>query len=50
MNDWLIAIEIYFLGFVVAVIMAALIKFLLIVIKRFSPPEGSAGKGEGGSV
>ncbi|MDR2355040.1 MAG: hypothetical protein LBE16_02475 [Clostridiales Family XIII bacterium] len=50
MNDILIALEIYFVGFVVAVIMAALIKCLVLVIRRLSPEEGAAEKGEGGSA
>jgi MFS superfamily sulfate permease-like transporter len=50
MNDVLIALEIYFLGFVIAVLMAAMIKVMLIIIRRFSPPEKIAEKSEGGSV
>jgi MFS superfamily sulfate permease-like transporter len=50
MNDILIALEIYFLGFVIAVIMAAMIKVMLIVIRRLSPQEKVAEKSEGGSV
>jgi hypothetical protein len=50
MNDILIALEIYFVGFIVAVIMAALIKGLMLVIRRLSPEEDGAGKSEGGSV
>ena len=49
MNDFLIAMEIYFMGFVIAVIMAALIKGMLVVIRRFSPAEKAVAEkgGEG---
>ncbi|MDR1246586.1 MAG: hypothetical protein LBK57_06095 [Clostridiales Family XIII bacterium] len=50
MNNWLIAFEIYFLGFIIAVVMAAMIKVMLIVIRRLSPPEKAAEKNEGGSA
>jgi Na+-transporting methylmalonyl-CoA/oxaloacetate decarboxylase gamma subunit len=49
MNDFLFAMEVYFMGFVIAVIMAALIKGMLVVIHKFAPSEKAAGekKGEG---
>jgi hypothetical protein len=51
MNDWLFVLEVYFLGFVIATIMAALIKGIVIVIRRLSPAEGEgAAKGEEGNV
>jgi MFS superfamily sulfate permease-like transporter len=50
MNDILIAFEIYFLGFIIAVVMAAMIKVMLIIIRRLSPQEKIAEKSEGESV
>jgi hypothetical protein len=50
MNDILIALEIYFIGFVIAVIMAALIKGLVLVISRRPPEEGGAKKNEEGTA
>jgi Na+-transporting methylmalonyl-CoA/oxaloacetate decarboxylase gamma subunit len=51
MNDFLVAMEIYFMGFVIAVIMAALIKGMLALIRRFSPAEKAvAEKGEEGNA
>jgi Na+-transporting methylmalonyl-CoA/oxaloacetate decarboxylase gamma subunit len=51
MNDFLIAMEIYFMGFVIAVIMAALIKGMLVVIRRFSSSENAAAeKGREGNA
>jgi hypothetical protein len=47
MNDFLIAMQIYFMGFVIAIIMAALIKGMLVVIHRFSSSEKASAK-EGG--
>ncbi|MDR2132291.1 MAG: hypothetical protein LBP30_02980 [Clostridiales Family XIII bacterium] len=50
MNDILIALEIYFLGFVIAVIMAALIKCLVVVLNRRPAEERDAKKNEEGAV
>jgi hypothetical protein len=50
-NDVLFVLELYFLGFVIATIMAALIKGIVIAIRRFSPAEADgAAKREEGSV
>jgi hypothetical protein len=51
MSDFLFAMQIYFLGFVISIIMAALIKGLLAVISRVSPADKAAAeKGEGGKA
>jgi hypothetical protein len=50
MNDILIALEIYFIGFIIAVIMAALIKGLVLVISRRPPEEGGVKKNEEGTA
>jgi Na+-transporting methylmalonyl-CoA/oxaloacetate decarboxylase gamma subunit len=51
MNDFLVAMEIYFMGFVIAIIMAALIKGMSVVISRFSRTEKAQAKAgeEGGA-
>jgi Na+-transporting methylmalonyl-CoA/oxaloacetate decarboxylase gamma subunit len=49
MNDIVVALEIYFMGFVIAIIMAALIKGMSVVIRRFSSDDrAEAKKGEEG--
>jgi hypothetical protein len=56
MRDLLLAGEIYFLAFVIGMLMAAIIKIMLFVIRRISPEkkEGGAKAGQpdkgGGAV
>ncbi|MDR2771536.1 MAG: hypothetical protein LBB57_05825 [Clostridiales Family XIII bacterium] len=50
MNDILFALEIYFIGFVIAVIMAALIKCLVLIISRKSPDKEADKKSEEGTA
>ncbi|MDR0425470.1 MAG: hypothetical protein LBH39_08505 [Clostridiales Family XIII bacterium] len=43
MRDLLLAGEIYFLAFVIGMLMAAIIKIMLFVIRRISPENRGAG-------
>jgi Na+-transporting methylmalonyl-CoA/oxaloacetate decarboxylase gamma subunit len=55
MRDVLFAGEVYFLGFVIAMLIAAVIKGMLAVIRRVAPEkeaseDGKPGSGEGGAA
>ncbi|MDR0850948.1 MAG: hypothetical protein LBN36_00480 [Clostridiales Family XIII bacterium] len=44
MQDWLIAGEVYFLGFVIALLMAVVIKVMLFIIRKTSKKPSAASE------